>query len=233
MSRKRCLTIFLVFCCIFLAPGGLKLLPRTNALVDASTWVAERITQGLACLALVLAVCAACGLASDAYWWLTDTGATVKPTTTPTPAQLEDGTAAATPPHELVVLEVEVAGAEPPTAAPNTSTTETDSTQTQTSTGGKILGLVLGSVFFAYEVARRGVVSRGLPWWENVGAVLLFILRGFEVIFWLAVLLMIGVGVARRARAAALPEEEEVLFEETLEGQPEPEMVPTTASEKA
>ncbi|KAJ7746010.1 hypothetical protein B0H16DRAFT_1462601 [Mycena metata] len=233
--RKCSLTTFLVFSCIFLAPSVLKLLPHTDALVDATTWVAELLTQGLASFAFFMAVFATCGLASDAYRWLT--GAAVEPTT-PTPAQLEDGTAAATPSHELAVLEAEVAGAEPH-AAPDSSssTTETDPTQTQATTTGKILALIFGSVFFAYEVAQRGVVSSELPWWENLGAGLLFILRGFEVIFGLAVVLMFGVWVTRRATpgasAVAPLVPAEVLFEGTLPEEEQEETMPATDSEKA
>ncbi|KAJ7746008.1 hypothetical protein B0H16DRAFT_967172 [Mycena metata] len=221
MPRKRPLTIFLVFFCVFVAPDVLKLFPHTDALVDTSTWVQDLMTQGLASSTLFIAVAMACSLVRDAYRWLTGTP------TTPTPAQLEDGTVATKPSHELAVLEVGVVCAEPP-AASDTSTAETDSTQTQTTTRSKIIGLVFGSLFFANEVARHGIVSRELPWWENLGVVLLFILRGFGVIFCLA-LLMFGVWVTRRVTPATAAAPVEVLFERTLpEEQQEKEMVSTT-----
>ncbi|KAJ7030199.1 hypothetical protein C8F04DRAFT_1114201 [Mycena alexandri] len=222
MPRKRSITTVLVFFCIFLAPSVLKLFPHTDAVVEASTWVAEMVIQGLASFSLFIAVAMACSLASDAYRWLT--GATAEPTT-PTPAQLEDGTTA-TPLHDLAILEAEVAGAKPPAPDSSSSATESD---TQRTTAGDIIALIGGSAFFAYEFAQREVVSLDKSWLENVGAGLLFILRGFEVIFGLALLLMFGAWVTRSrsgastATAPAAPVE--VLFEGTL---PEEEMMLTT-----
>ncbi|KAJ7046171.1 hypothetical protein C8F04DRAFT_1063538 [Mycena alexandri] len=212
MPRKRSITTVLVV---------LKLFPHTDAVVEASTWVAEMVIQGLASFSLFIAVAMACSLASDAYRWLT--GATAEPT--PTPAQLEDGTTA-TSLHDLAILEAEVAGAEPPAPDSSSSTTESD---TQRTTAGDIIALIGGSAFFAYEFAQREVVSLDKPWLENVGAGLLFILRGFEVIFGLALLLMFGAWVTRSrsgaSTATVLAAPVEVLFEGTL---PEEEMMLTT-----
>ncbi|KAJ7046190.1 hypothetical protein C8F04DRAFT_341413 [Mycena alexandri] len=215
LTRKRSLYTFLVFFCIFLAPSVLNLFPHTNAVVEASTWFAEMVVQGLASFAIFLAVSTACSLASDAYRWLT--GTTVAPI--PTPAQLEDGTIA-TPLHELAILEAEISGAEPP--APDTSSSTTES-GTQTTTAGKVAVLICGSVFFAYDLARREVVSLHKPWLENVGAGLLFILRGFEVIFGFGLLLIFGAWVTHARRptsgastATAPAASVEVLFEGTL-----------------
>jgi hypothetical protein len=212
MFRRRYLIILCAFFLFFFAPEYLKSYPQTAALADAFTWASERFMQGIASLAFFFAVCAAGLLVYDAYRWVTGAPA-AETVPAPTPAELEDGTA--TQLHDLAVLEAEVAGAEPP---PSPSSAKSDDATWHTTTAGNVMMLVLHSVVFGYEFFMHEVVSLDKPLMENVGATLLYILRGWEVLFVGFVLFVASAWIAKSPSAAAavpLPPDE-VLFEGTL-----------------
>jgi hypothetical protein len=210
--RRRYVVIFCAFFLFFLAPEYLKSYPQTATLADAFTWASERFMQGIASLAFFFAICASCLLACNAYRWVTGAPA-AETVPAPTPAALEDGTA--TQLHDLAVLEAEVAGAEPPLSS---SSAKSDDATWHTTIGGNVMMLVLSSVIFGYEFLTHEVVSLDKPLMENVGATLLYILRGWEVLFVGFVLFMAGAWIAKsRSAAAATPlPPDEVLFEGTL-----------------
>jgi hypothetical protein len=122
--------------------------------------------QGLASLALLLAVLAACFLASAPYRWLigahvhSPASPTPAPIQTDTPAQLEDG---APPPED--------------TASP---------TPTILVTGGALLLLFVSCAFLAFDFlfhVRVKVLAPAHSVLENTGTVLLYFLRGWEAVF--------------------------------------------------
>ncbi|KAJ7159694.1 hypothetical protein C8R46DRAFT_1108906 [Mycena filopes] len=215
MPRKRSCTIFLVFFFLFLAPALLKLSPHTEFLSEA-LWVGDGLMQALASVGVFTAIVAACSLAGDAYRWLTGRGTAVEESAVPmaTPSALEAGTA--TPSLELAALEVEV-GALSTLPSPQ-STTETMNA-VQSTAAGKLAVMLVGSAFFTYELCvRRQLVAIGgdKPWYEDAGVALLFVFRGFEVLVGLALVLMVGAWVTKKARSAPAAESVEVLFEGEL-----------------
>ncbi|KAJ7474031.1 hypothetical protein FB451DRAFT_1247688 [Mycena latifolia] len=153
----------------FIAPLFLQRYPQTAALAVVFTWVIDRYLQGLAVLILLAVVFALGSLISDARLWLT--GAR-KPTPSPTPADLEDGTA--TPLRDLEALEAEVAGAGAEAPAPELS---------EISTTRKLIALFTGTIIISYQIYDSGVVSLEKPALDNVAAVLVYLLRGLEILF--------------------------------------------------
>ncbi|KAJ6568925.1 hypothetical protein B0H19DRAFT_1134239 [Mycena capillaripes] len=223
-SRKRNVVFFLAALLFLLAPDVLRSYPQTVAMGDAFSWAGNKFMQGLASGAFFFAVCFACWLVSDAYRWLTGASAETSSTPSPTHAELEDGTVS--PMHELEVLEAEVAGAQPPIVPKSTSAfTPT--------TGGKLTALLVCGIFFEFYI--YGVVSREKPLMENVSAALLYILRGWEVIFFAFVVLLLGAWVvkSRSAAAAAATPPVELLFEGILPEDELPTAKEFTESEKA
>jgi hypothetical protein len=211
MPRRRTIICFTVVLLYHIAPDLLRHSPYTAPLADAVEWLGDRIMQGYASAAFFLAVCAACSLVYDAYQWLTGRSAEATPAPAPTPAELEEG--AATHAYRLAVLEAEVAGTLPPPPPPPTSTLST-SAAAQATPGRKILLLVGSTAFFAWGLSADGVVSLEKPLLENFGAVAVYLLRGWEVVF-LSVL--VGMGVAwrqRQVREAADAPPAEVLFDD-------------------
>ncbi|KAJ7615215.1 hypothetical protein DFH06DRAFT_1484012 [Mycena polygramma] len=220
LTRRCNVMIFTVVFVFFLAPEVMRSYPQTVALADAFFWAGDKFLEGLASGAFLVAACMACSLTGDAYRWLT--GAHTEEST-PTPAQLEAGTASRDL-HELEVLEAEVAGTEPPVAS---TPTAPGIEKIKLTTGRKIWTLLTSSVVFGYQFFQQGIVSPETPLLDNVSATLLYILRGWEVIFVAFLLLMLGAYVAKsRSRSAAAAEAvapAEVLFEGTL---PEEEETP-------
>ncbi|KAJ7615243.1 hypothetical protein DFH06DRAFT_1307302 [Mycena polygramma] len=226
LTRRCNLMIFTVVFVFFLAPEVMRSYPQTVALAGVFSWAGDKFLEGLASGAFLVAVCMACSLTGDAYRWLT--GAHTEEST-PTPAQLEAGTASRDL-HELEVLEAEVAG----TAPPAVSTSSADKEKVKLTTGRKIWTLLTSSVVFGYQFFQQGVVSPETPLLDNVCATLLYILRGWEVIFVGFLLLMLGAYITKsRSRSAAAAEAAapaEVLFEGTL---PEEEETPVVKDDVA
>jgi hypothetical protein len=198
-------TLFLTyFTSIFifqLAPGVLRCYPHpyTFALANASAWAGDKIQQGLTSLTFFIAFATACYLSVSAYRWIAGTSApTTASAPTPTSVELEDG---------LAVLEAE-GGPAPPAASP-TSNPASGISEAHTWTG--TLLIVFFFLFSASSFVclllfvHPGVVSRQNSVLKNIGALALWILRGWEVAFFygLFAALVAYVQVKRRSAAAA------------------------------
>ncbi|KAJ6505386.1 hypothetical protein C8R45DRAFT_1091117 [Mycena sanguinolenta] len=180
--------------------------PYTTPLADVLAWLVDKVAQGLVSLAFTFALVLGSSLAHDAYRWLT--GAAAAAPASPSPLKLEEG--AATTPVAQPVVE-----GTPAPASSNKSLI----------VAAKIVGVLFFSacvpgIFFLYT---NGLISSSKSLMENVGAVLLYLLRGWEVlfVFWLfgfvVVRVLVYLGVvppppAAQTQTVAL----EVLFEGTL-----------------
>ncbi|KAJ7449462.1 hypothetical protein B0H11DRAFT_2078756, partial [Mycena galericulata] len=187
--------VFFTFGALFrylLKPGVLETYPQARAFAVAFVWIGEKFLQGAAVFCLIGAIATLATLIHDAYGWITGRAAATS-TTTPTPADLENGSAPGV--DDLAALEAEVAAAEPPApVAP---------TRTKPSVLRRILGLVTSSWSFTYVFLSRNVVSLDKPVLENLGATGLFILRGLEIIFVFFLLCgVVGLCVRRGRRTA-------------------------------
>ncbi|KAJ7115285.1 hypothetical protein C8R44DRAFT_855319 [Mycena epipterygia] len=198
MQRKSFVFIFVGTFLLFLAPTVLESYPQTAALASALTWVGNKVSQGVTTFIFLIAVCMLSSLVGDFRAWLTSTAAPI----TPTPAELEDGTA--TPPSELPVPDAAAAAAAAAAATPTEP-----AANAKPSTLRAILTLICSGVYFAFDFFQRDIVSLDKPLLENVGAALLFLLRGFEIIFVMFLVLVVGARLAmgsRSARRAAVAE---------------------------
>ncbi|KAJ7652889.1 hypothetical protein B0H17DRAFT_404279 [Mycena rosella] len=139
----------------FVAPAVLESSPVAAAgpAGAAFAWSGAKFMQGLTTLALIRMVFSLRSLACDAQGWFTSATEHA-----PTPAELEDGTAQC--PH----------GVEP------AWTTATEDPIL------KVARTAATFIFVCFQLFRGDVVSGQNPLLENVGAVLLFLLRGLEVI---------------------------------------------------
>ncbi|KAJ7461297.1 hypothetical protein B0H11DRAFT_2241732 [Mycena galericulata] len=192
-------TIFLLFICLLvlypLTPSILETYPQAGAFVVPLVWITEKSIQGVAAACLIDAIVPLYMLLHDAYGWLTGhaTAASTSASATPTPADLENGSAPRL--ADLATLEAEAATREPP--APVSPTRFRRNLSWALSSVGYIAS------FFIYLFISRNVVSPDKPLLENVCATGLFILGGLEVDF---VFLLLGAVVgycARRGRRAA------------------------------
>jgi hypothetical protein len=158
----------------FLAPTILRLypaLPYSAPLADGFEWAGDKIAQGLSSLLLLSSMLLVCFLASAAYRWLIGTHVPIPTpapaaTPTPTPAQLEEG---------IVVPEY---------ASPAALTTSLASATCTT-----LLWLVGSAAYIAWDLLfrmRTPVLDPAHSVLENTGAALLYFLRGWEVVFVLA-----------------------------------------------
>ncbi|KAJ7838996.1 hypothetical protein B0H14DRAFT_3458948 [Mycena olivaceomarginata] len=125
------------------------------------------------------------------YWWLTghsDSAAqpTPDPVSAPTTAELEDG--AVPPAYNLAVLKVE--GASTPLPHAQSPSTSTFSATAPAITCGKILLLFISAAFFDWQFSTTGVISLEQPLLENVAAMALYVLCGWEVVFVFGVVAM-------------------------------------------
>jgi hypothetical protein len=171
----RRLSIYMASFLFFLAPTILRLypaLPYSAPLADGFEWAGDKITQGLSSLLLLICMLLACSLISAPYRWLigahvpTPTPAPAA-TPTPTPAQLEEGIVA------------------PEDASPAALTTSSAS-----ATCGTLFLFVVSAAFIAWDLlfrVRARVLAPAHSALENTGAVLLYFLRGWEVVFAFAV----------------------------------------------
>jgi len=202
----------------FLAPEALRFHPYTAPLADVVAWLGDRVVQGITAVAFFFAIYAGTSIACDAWRWIsgvsTDTPTTSPhPTPTPTvsPTELEEGTAI--PAVAPEAQENSAAASAPAPAAPSPATP-------QATLCGKLLLLILSSAFFAWDLLSRHIVSSEKPLLNNTADTLLYMLRGWEVVF-LMVAVSVSVSWARikfaaRATARAAAEPVEVLFEGTL-----------------
>ncbi|KAJ6543806.1 hypothetical protein B0H10DRAFT_2134052 [Mycena sp. CBHHK59/15] len=193
------LTYFTSFFIFLLAPGVLRRYPHpyTFALANACAWAGDKIQQGLTSLTFFIAFAATCHLSISAYRWITGTSApTTASAPTPTPVELEDG---------LAVLEAEV-GPAPPAASPSPASGISEAL---------ILLLCSASAFvWLLLFVHHGIVSRQNSVLKNIGAVALWILRGWEVVFFYGLFTALVAYVQKKRRSAAREAEPtEVPFE--------------------
>ncbi|KAJ7671886.1 hypothetical protein B0H17DRAFT_1141421 [Mycena rosella] len=192
---------FTIASILFIAPIFLKRYPQTAGIAIGLTWLGDKYIQGFAALSLVVAVLLLASLLSGAHKWLTRAKSS---TPAPTPADLEDGTAA--PLRELETLEAEVTGTEPP---------KLEAKAGEATTTGKITSFLFSAIFFTYELYQSGVVELQKPVLENVAAALMYILRGLEVVFVAFLLLLLGCAMVRsRSAPEAVPAPTTVLFDD-------------------
>ncbi|KAJ6505387.1 hypothetical protein C8R45DRAFT_1209155 [Mycena sanguinolenta] len=182
--------------------------PYTTPLADVLAWLVDKFMQGLGSLSFSIALFLGSSLANDAYRGLT--GAAAPAPGSPSPMELEEG--AATPPEAQPTAEVT------PTAAP------VPVSSNKTLVAGKILGVLFFSAcvpFFLF-LFTNGLISSSKPLMENVGALLLYLLRGWEVLFvfgllgFVVVRVLLYLGVVPSAVAQTRTAAPEVLFEGTL-----------------
>ncbi|KAJ7767864.1 hypothetical protein DFH07DRAFT_954756 [Mycena maculata] len=230
VSPKGYTITFLVLVIFFASPFILAAFPQTAAFAPPLFWAGDKLLQGLIVVCLFGTIVFLHLLFSDFRQWLARTP-TVAPASTPT--DLESGTAAA---PDLIVLDTEVGTTKPAAVTPSSSAPEGPTTTR------KIVSLVLNSWVVINYFLTHDIMSLKKSLMENVGATLLFVLRGLEVIF--VALLLLGfvawlvkskpdspsgeaATVVLTAPAAA-PVEVLVMVEETVV-----EVVPASKGEKA
>ncbi|KAJ7767865.1 hypothetical protein DFH07DRAFT_311124 [Mycena maculata] len=176
VSRKRTiivpLILVLTFCfCAPLIPRILAAYPQTAAFAPPFFWVEDEFLHGGAVLGLLVSISVLYSLFSDLCRWLTGPAAG----SAPTPAELENGTA---PPLDTGASDLDTAN--PPA---------------KLTTMSKLGALCLNIWLFAHYFFKHDIVSLERPLLVNVGATLVFILQGLEVIF---IGILVGAFVAWR-----------------------------------
>ncbi|KAJ7233591.1 hypothetical protein B0H12DRAFT_1143286 [Mycena haematopus] len=188
--------------------------PYTTPLADAVAWLGAKLTQAIACCAFSLAVVFAFGFFSDLCCWL-GTPASISPS--PSPTDLEEGIASPLPTPETQP-EANTDAPAPPTPSPSNP---------EPNLAGRIIAFLGCSAFFAWDFfLTNHVVSSSKSLFQNVGAALLYLLRGSEVVFFVGVVACAGVWVrmhcVKPVPAGVEQEGEgEVLSEGTLPGEDE------------
>ncbi|KAJ7268942.1 hypothetical protein C8J57DRAFT_1716977 [Mycena rebaudengoi] len=195
------LTYFTSVFIFHLAPGVLRRYPHpyTFALANASAWAGDKIQQGLTSLTFFIAFATACHLSVSAYLWIAGTSA---PTTasTPTSVELEDG---------LAVLEAEVEAA-PPAASPSLASGISEAHAWTRTLLMLMLFLFSASVFVLLLLfVHHGIVSRQNSVLNNIGALAVWILRGWEVVFFYGLFAALVAYVQKKRRSAAATREAE------------------------
>ncbi|KAF7343831.1 hypothetical protein MSAN_01964300 [Mycena sanguinolenta] len=211
MPRRRIIACFTVILFILIAPDLLRRSLYTAPLADTVEWLRDRLMKGYTAAAFFLAVFDACSLAYDAYQWLTSRSAepTPAPAPSPTPAELEEG--AATRAYRLALYEAEIAGTLPP-PPPTPTSTLYPSAVAQATPGRKILLLLGSTAFLVLGLSADKVVLREKPLLENISAVAVYFLRGWEGVL---VVVLVAMGMAWRQRE--VQEAEDTLPDEDLE----------------
>jgi hypothetical protein len=144
--------------------------PQATSVRAAFVWARNTFARGFAALTLLGAIYNICSLSSDAYKWLSGLRSTSPATG---PIALEDGTA------------------EPPVpAVPTDTDASTEAPAPKPSVIGRIFSLASCSYYFIQQWYLDDIVSLKRPLLENLGSVLLYILRGFEVLFALFLILV-------------------------------------------
>ncbi|KAF7367799.1 hypothetical protein MSAN_00844100 [Mycena sanguinolenta] len=214
MKLSKAFTFYVSIFLFFLSPSLLRLYPGpyTTPLADVVDWLGNKVTQAIAALALLAALTLGSSLTYDTYRWLTGGAAPVP--ATPSPTELEEGTAT-TPEAQSVAVEANAESTPAAAAVPVSS-----KKSKQPTLAGKIGGFLFSSGFVAFDLfTTNGLISSSKPLVENVGDVLLYLLRGWEALFLIMTLACAMAWVHKRYLApaavtqAAAPE---VLFEGTL-----------------
>ncbi|KAJ7464051.1 hypothetical protein FB451DRAFT_1264532 [Mycena latifolia] len=170
-SKSSIIAATVLVLLFFLVPAVLESYPVTGSINDVLAWAGDKFMLGLAALALIGGTWTFVSLARDAHRWL---NSVPEDWEAPTPAALEDGTLRS--PHAIP------GGGDADADSPPASSIRNDPII-------KVLRAALTVGFIASQLVRREVVSLGAPLLDNAGATLLFLLRGFEVLFVVALLL--------------------------------------------
>ncbi|KAJ7767874.1 hypothetical protein DFH07DRAFT_769400 [Mycena maculata] len=189
VSRKRTiivpLILVLTFCfCAPLIPRILAAYPQTAGFAPPIFWIEDKFLHGGAVLGLLVSISTLYSLFSDLCRWLTGPAAG----SAPTPAELENGTA---PPLDTGASDLDTANA-----------------PAKLTTMSKLGALCLNIWLFAHYFFKHDIVSLEQPLLVNVGATLVFILQGLEVIF---VGILVGAFVAWRIMGPRFAAEEPVV----------------------
>ncbi|KAJ6472543.1 hypothetical protein C8R45DRAFT_1013294 [Mycena sanguinolenta] len=211
MRLAKTLAFHISLFLFFLSPSILRLYPGpyTTPLADAVGWLADRIMQGVASFAFLFALTFGAIIACKFYQWLTSAAAPAP--SSPSPTELEEGTAT------TLATAVEPDADGTPAAAPAPASWSHSPTLASV-----IIGFLLSSGYVAWDVFfTNGLISSSKSVLENVGDVLLYLLRGWEVIFVSVLVGCVVVRVLRTAQWAVVETETqtaapEVLFEGTL-----------------
>ncbi|KAJ7449459.1 hypothetical protein B0H11DRAFT_1928611 [Mycena galericulata] len=201
-TAAKAVTVFVLFFAfvallpyILLTPA--ETYPQAHAFalsfVWVAVWVAEKFLQGAAVFSLIAALATLCTVLHDVYGWLT--GRATAASTTPTPADLENGGAPGL--DDVAALEAEVTVAEPPAPAASPPKPKPSAVR-------RIVNSALFIFYFVYIFLSLNVVSLDKPLLENIGATSVFILNGLEVDFVFFLLAAVaGCCMRRGPRAAA------------------------------
>ncbi|KAJ7144186.1 hypothetical protein C8R44DRAFT_759578 [Mycena epipterygia] len=193
-----------------LAPGILRRYPHpyTFALANACAWAGGKVQQGQTSFTFFIAFATVCGLAVKAYRWITGASAPTTasepaPTPMPAPAELEDG---------LAVLEAEV-GPAPSTASPSPAFGTFDA---HAWTVTLLILLLLSAPAFVWLLVfvHHDIMSGEKSLLENIGALALWILHGWQVVFVLGLLMVLAAYVQEKRRSAAAEAEPTEVLEE-------------------
>jgi hypothetical protein len=218
---------YYIFCLVlilfFLAPALMdRYYPEAPALARATVgWFRDTLSRGFAALTFLAAIYNICSLSSDAYKWLSGLRS-ASPATGP--IALEDGTAE---PVEPTLPSGTGSEAAPETPA---------EAEAKPSLFGRIFSLLSCSYFFIQQWFIDGIVSLKRPLLENLGSVLLYILRGFEVLFALFLIMVFvawvkqsssGAAAAEGVTAAPAPAPAPVLFDDGVPTKEEKEYMQT------
>ncbi|KAJ7115275.1 hypothetical protein C8R44DRAFT_855314 [Mycena epipterygia] len=199
MSRKSLVSIFLGTSLFFLAPSVLGPYPQTATLAGVLSWTGVKSSQGVTTFIFIISVCMLSSLVVDFLGWLRVTGA-AEPTT-PTSAELEDGTA--TPAPNPVVFDAETTTT-PASAEPARPPTLRASPPLQ------IMVLICSGIYLTVQFFQHDVVSVEKPLLENIAAALNFLLDGLrvlEVILVMFLVFLFGAWITGgwQSRRAAVP----------------------------
>ncbi|KAJ7848087.1 hypothetical protein B0H13DRAFT_2404737 [Mycena leptocephala] len=158
---------FVVFLAILLfTPALIDLYyPQATSVRAAFVWAGSRFTRGFAAFTFLCAIYNIVALFNHTYKWLSGLRSTSPATR---PLALEDGTAQPSAPAVT-------AGTDAATEAPKRSVIR--------SVIGRIVSLASCSYYFIQQWYLDDIVSLNRSLLENLGSVLLYILRGFEVLF--------------------------------------------------
>jgi hypothetical protein len=168
--------------------------PQATSVRAAFVWTRNRFTRGFAAFAFLGAIYNICSLSTDAYKWLSGLRSTSPATG---PIALEDGTTE--PPIPAVPTDTDAS-----TEAPVFSFLPSlYGRAPKPSVIRRIFSLASCSYYFILQWYLDDIVSLNRPLLENLGSVLLYILRGFEVLFALFLIKVFVVWMEKGSSVAA------------------------------
>jgi len=192
---KVYVSFFFIALFFLLAPVLIEAYYPTAAPVAAvCVWITDTFARGFTSLTLCMALIMLCLLGSDARGWVARVRARrASPATGP--IALEDGIATPAPASTNANATAEALAAKAEVATPPTLTS-------------KLFSLISCSYFFARNLFTADVVALDRPVLDNLAAAALYILRGFEVLFavFLVLVFVAYVKQQRAAGAAPVPE---------------------------